>query len=53
VDFFQRTAMAGAIDEADLKLLLVTDAVEEAMAHIQKYAVEQFGLRPRKGPRRS
>lgn len=53
VDFFKRMVMAGTIDEADLKLLLVTDSVDEAMAHIQKHAIEQFGLRQWKGPRRS
>jgi uncharacterized protein (TIGR00730 family) len=44
--------MAGTIDVADLNYLLVTDSVDEAMAHIRKHAVEQFGLR-RAVPRRS
>ena len=41
------TQMVGArtISEADLHLLLVTDSVEEAMAHIQKHSIEHFGLR--------
>ncbi len=38
------------IGARDLNLLLVTDSVEEAIAHIQKHAVEGFGLtrRPHK-----
>ncbi len=41
------------IEAADLNLLLVTDSVEEAMAHIQKHAVEKFGLRKSRSiPRR-
>jgi uncharacterized protein (TIGR00730 family) len=36
---------ARTIDAADLNLLLLTDSVDEAMAHIQKHAVQQFGLR--------
>jgi uncharacterized protein (TIGR00730 family) len=33
------------IDENDLKLFLFTDSVEEAIAHIDKYAVEVFELK--------
>ena len=43
---------AKTIDAADLHYLLVTDSVDEAMAHIRKYAVEKFGLR-RREPKRS
>jgi uncharacterized protein (TIGR00730 family) len=32
------------IDASDLKLILVTDDVEEAMNHIRKYAIESFRL---------
>ena len=46
-------AKAGTIAREDLDLLLFTDSVDEAMAHIQKHAVEQFGLVRRKLPRRS
>jgi uncharacterized protein (TIGR00730 family) len=35
---------AGTIAAEDLKLLLFTDSVEEAMAHIQTHAIERFGL---------
>lgn len=36
------------IDPADLKLFLFTDSIEEAIVHIQKYAIEGFNLRKRK-----
>lgn len=39
---------AGTIDARDLDLLLFTDSVEEAIAYIQKHAVEKFGLIRRK-----
>jgi uncharacterized protein (TIGR00730 family) len=31
----------------DLHLILLTDSVDEAIAHIEKHAIEQFGLRPK------
>jgi len=34
----------GTISRTDLDLLLLTDSVDEAMAHIEKHAVEHFGL---------
>jgi predicted Rossmann-fold nucleotide-binding protein len=43
---------AKTIDKTDLDYLLVTDSVDEAMAHIRRFAVEKFGLR-RAEPRRS
>jgi uncharacterized protein (TIGR00730 family) len=41
----KRMVKAGTIDVADLNLVLMTDSVDEAIAHIQKHAVQQFGLR--------
>lgn len=38
---------AGTIDAADLQLLLVTDDVNAALAHIKRHAIEAFGLAPR------
>jgi len=35
---------AGTIAPSDLDLLLFTDSMDEAMAHIEKHAIEQFGL---------
>jgi uncharacterized protein (TIGR00730 family) len=53
VEFLSEMVQAGTITREDLDLLLFTDSVDEAMAHIQKHAVEQFGLVRRKLPRRS
>jgi predicted Rossmann-fold nucleotide-binding protein len=39
---------AGTIAAADLDLMLVTDSTPDAMAHLEKYAVEHFGLIRRK-----
>lgn len=47
VDFMKRMIVAGTIDAKDLNLLLVTDSVDEAMDHIEKHAIEQFGLHRR------
>jgi uncharacterized protein (TIGR00730 family) len=44
VDFLNEMVKEGTIDRKDLDLFLFTDSVDEAMAHIQKHAVEQFGL---------
>ncbi|MEO8076183.1 MAG: LOG family protein, partial [Acidobacteriota bacterium] len=43
----QSMATAGTIAATDLDLLLVTDDVEQAMAHIERHAVSAFGLRRR------
>jgi predicted Rossmann-fold nucleotide-binding protein len=47
-DLLQHLAAERAIDAKDLDLLLVTDSVSEALAHIQRHAVERFGLRRRR-----
>ena len=44
---------AGTVSAADLDLMLVTDSVTEAMAHLEKHSVEHFGLKRRKVPRPS
>ncbi|MFN5865602.1 MAG: TIGR00730 family Rossman fold protein [Candidatus Kapaibacterium sp.] len=43
-ELFGVMAREGAISEQDKSLILVTDSVDEAMAHIQKYALEKFNL---------
>ena len=50
IDFLRSMVKAGTINSKDLDLLMVTDSVEDAMAHIEKYAIQGFGLRrvPRK-----
>jgi hypothetical protein len=35
---------AGTISNTDLDLLLLTDSIEEAVAHIERHAVKPFGL---------
>ena len=37
-------AAAGTIATADLNLLLVTDSIDDAMAHLRRNAIERFGL---------
>jgi uncharacterized protein (TIGR00730 family) len=41
---------AGTISAADLDLMLVTDSVADAMAHIHMHAIEEFGLKPKPQP---
>ena len=41
----------GTISPADLDLMLVTDSVDEAMAHLELHAIQHFGLKKRKVPR--
>jgi uncharacterized protein (TIGR00730 family) len=38
---------AGTISAGDLQLFLVTDDLKEALAHIKKHAIEEFGLSPK------
>jgi uncharacterized protein (TIGR00730 family) len=47
----QTMITAGTISAADLDLMLVTDSVADAMAHIELHAVQRFGLKRRKIPR--
>ena len=52
IDFFGDMARAGTISEADMRLFMITDSVEEAMAHIEKHAIQKFGLTRAKAPKR-
>ena len=45
IEFLKRMVDAGTIDAADLDLLLVTDSIDDAMSHIQKHAIEAYGLK--------
>jgi uncharacterized protein (TIGR00730 family) len=45
VDFMEQMVAAKTISPEDLDLVLLTDSVDEAMAHIHKFAIEKFGLR--------
>jgi len=51
IDLLKRMVDAATISADDLNLVKVTDSIDEAMAHIQKHAIEKFGLRP--APKRS
>jgi len=42
---------AGTISSGDLDLMLVTDSVTDAIAHLELHAVQHFGLKKRKVPR--
>lgn len=44
----ERMVVEKTIDPGDLQLFLHTDSVEEAVAHIAKFAIEGFGLKKRK-----
>ena len=43
-------ANAGTIAAGDLDLLLVTDDLDDAVAHLERHAVEPFGLQKRRVP---
>lgn len=47
-EMMRRMAEAKTIHVDDLELVLWTDSVDEAVAHIEKYAIERFGLRRRR-----
>ncbi len=51
ISFLESMVTAGTISRSDLDLLMVTDSVEEAMAHIEKFAVQKFQLK--RVPKRS
>jgi uncharacterized protein (TIGR00730 family) len=53
MDFFKRMVLEGTINTSDLDLFLLTDSVDEAMAHIERHAVEKFMLRRLKVPKPS
>ncbi|MFN0085475.1 MAG: TIGR00730 family Rossman fold protein [Blastocatellia bacterium] len=44
IDFLERMVIEKTISPEDLNLFLVTDSIDEAMAHLEKYAVQKFGL---------
>jgi len=45
IEFMHKMAEEGTISKQDLSLFLMTDSVEEAVKHIEKYAVQQFRLK--------
>ena len=48
VDYFDVMLKAGTISPDDLKLILFTDDMDEAMEHIKKYVRKNFTVKPRK-----
>ena len=44
VDMLRTMVQARTISAADLDLMLVTDSIHEATAHIERYAIDRFGL---------
>ncbi len=50
-DFIHDMVREGTIAERDLDLIKFTDSIEEAIAHLQEHAVQQFGLRRKRVPK--
>ncbi len=50
MDFVYRMADEGMISPEDPELIFFTDDVEDAVAHLQRHAVRQFGLRKKRTP---
>jgi hypothetical protein len=44
----KRLVVEKTINPEDINLFLYTDSVEEAIAHINRYAIEEFGLKKKK-----
>ena len=53
VALLDRMSTEGTIAREDLKLLLVTDDLDQAMRHLEVHAIQYFGLRARREPRPS
>lgn len=49
-DLLRKMLKEGTIAASDLDLMLVTDSVPEAMAHIEEHAIHRFGLRRKPPP---
>jgi uncharacterized protein (TIGR00730 family) len=50
VEMLHSMVVQRAIHASDLELLLVTDSIDEAIAHLDRHARQQFGLKPRPSP---
>jgi uncharacterized protein (TIGR00730 family) len=51
MEFVYRMAEEGTISPDDPELIFFTDDVEDAVAHLQRHAVRQFGLRRKRVPK--
>lgn len=45
MNYIDKLKTAGTIAAEDLDLVLLTDSIEEAVDHIKKYSIDQFGLK--------
>jgi uncharacterized protein (TIGR00730 family) len=50
-ELLREMVTVGTVSPTDLDLFLVTDAIPEAMAHIEHHAIKRFGLRRRRVPK--
>lgn len=50
-DLLQHLLAAGTISAEDLRLMLITDSVDEAAEHLRVHAIEYFGLKAQPKPR--
>ena len=48
LEHIERMKAEGTISDHDLKLFLVTDSIDQAIAHIQENSIEKFMLQPAK-----
>jgi uncharacterized protein (TIGR00730 family) len=48
IQMIEFMAKEGTISKEDMSLVLVTDSVEEAMAHIQTYIAKNYTIKPKK-----
>jgi len=47
-EYMQQMVKAETISPGDIELFLFTDSIDEAIAHIEKHAIEGFGLKKRR-----
>src|SRR5436190_12280438 len=47
ISLLEDMVKAGTVSAGDLNLFLVTDDLKEALEHIKKHAIEEFGLSPK------
>lgn len=53
LDQIEQAVHEGTIDEADLRLFLATDDIDDVVAHLRTYAIDAFKLHPRSTPKPS
>jgi len=52
-DFINKMVESGTISPHDLDLMIFTDSIDEAIAHLEEKAVKQFKLRRARVPKKS